>query len=257
MTDCFYIAPDEQRILANISVPQRGDEKNAAVLLCYPFGQEYMRAHRTYRQLASLLNRKGFTVMRFDYPGTGDSYGDAESVTFHEYTNGAQRALEALKQRSGKAQIYVVGLRLGALVAAKLASLCDDIRCLVLWDPFPNGVSCLTDSEQQRTDGLNNTDHWWLHGFPMPLAFRDELGAIDLLNMGFKESLPIHQVISHENSGTRLLFDQNQFSIQQHVVPPKGDWNYVDDEGSILMPTELIKKICSVLASNCSVLTSN
>ena len=46
-----------------------------AVLLCYPFGDEYIRSHRAFRHLAFLLARKGVVSMRFDYSGTGDSSG--------------------------------------------------------------------------------------------------------------------------------------------------------------------------------------
>ncbi len=44
-----------------------------AVLLCNPFGQEAVRAHRIYRILAERLARAGHNVMRFDYYATGDS----------------------------------------------------------------------------------------------------------------------------------------------------------------------------------------
>ena len=45
---------------------------------CQPLGHEYIRAHRTFNQLAAGLARAGFPVLRFDYSGTGDSSGADE-----------------------------------------------------------------------------------------------------------------------------------------------------------------------------------
>ena len=32
-----------------------GHDRNQGVLLCYPFGQQYMRAHRAFRQMTTQL----------------------------------------------------------------------------------------------------------------------------------------------------------------------------------------------------------
>jgi alpha/beta superfamily hydrolase len=60
--------------------PQAAPQRTG-IVLCYPFGQEYMRAHRACRQLAMLLAKKGYHVLRFDYSGTGNSSGDVDSAS--------------------------------------------------------------------------------------------------------------------------------------------------------------------------------
>ncbi len=46
-----------------------------SIVLCHPWGQEYLRAHRSMRQLGNLLAAAGHHVFRLDYFGTGDSGG--------------------------------------------------------------------------------------------------------------------------------------------------------------------------------------
>ena len=92
-----------------------------AVLLFYPFGQEYMRAHKAFRQLATLLSRKGFDVYRFDYLGTGDSYLDAAHADFNDYVDSGNQVLQYITQNHTYEIIDLVGLRLGSLVAANIS----------------------------------------------------------------------------------------------------------------------------------------
>ena len=45
-------------------------------MLCYPWGSEYIYAHRSLRLLAQRRAAAGIHTLRFDYFGTGDSDGD-------------------------------------------------------------------------------------------------------------------------------------------------------------------------------------
>src|SRR5690349_23606894 len=49
--------------------------RSIAVLLCNPLGDDVVRAHRSVRHLAENLCAAGFSVLRFDFHGTGDSAG--------------------------------------------------------------------------------------------------------------------------------------------------------------------------------------
>ena len=74
-----YFGKTGKQLFGVYHEPQARRAVDAAVLLCYPLVQEYMRTHWALRKLAGLLAREGHHVLRFDYTGTGDSTGDVET----------------------------------------------------------------------------------------------------------------------------------------------------------------------------------
>src|SRR5919201_1417748 len=88
------------------------------IVLCYPGPQEYNVAHLAFRKLAGLLARRGWHVLRFDYRGTGDSAGASDEGDPTLWIQDLRAAVAELKDIAGISAVSVVGLRLGAAVAA-------------------------------------------------------------------------------------------------------------------------------------------
>lgn len=117
---------------------------NTAVLLCNPFGEEAARAHRTYRILASQLERSGYPVLRFDYYGTGDSMGNSTEVSIAGWIDDIALAANELTTTTGARKVVAIGLRLGATLATLATTRVGlRLRHLVLWDPVVNGAEYL------------------------------------------------------------------------------------------------------------------
>jgi hypothetical protein len=241
---CSFLGASDRKIFANLTLP-RIDEGDVAVLLCYPFGQEYMRAHSAYRQLANLIARSGMPVMRFDYPGSGDSYGSGDTISFDECFDGALEAVEELKKVTGKKIVYVSGLRFGSIIAAKLGASVDYIKRVVLWDPFSNGGQCLADWVEQIGNSLANEGLWYVHGYPVSRGMREQLELLSIPDMSFGDDVSLIQVVSHDYEASRILESRG---FRKSLVPSQSDWNYVDRDGSILMPAEMTKAVCSMLS---------
>ena len=226
-------------------------QKKEGVLLCPPFGQEYMRSHRAFRQLALLLSKKGYAVMRFDYRGTGDSSGDIEDVSAEEWLDNIKTAAEELKETAFVTTIHIVGLRLGAILASS-ASVNIEIDKLVLWDALSSGLAY--DKELQvemKKDGddaaFNHIDtHGTLHfnGFPLVKTVRDGLQQLDLLTSPPKAE-KILQIVSKETRCSRAINDawSSKTNYTYTHAPAPGNWNYVDDFGGILLPQPVIQSI--------------
>jgi pimeloyl-ACP methyl ester carboxylesterase len=138
-----------QRRLFGVYSPGRASASGAgtrAVLLCHPWGQEYLRAHRSIKQLATLLNQAGVHVMRFDYFGTGDSAGDMQDADLAGWQGDIETAIDELKDTTDAARVGLVGLRLGGTLAAGVAARRrKDVDSLVLWDPVVSGEAYLQE----------------------------------------------------------------------------------------------------------------
>jgi len=64
----FYFGAGERRLFGVYTPARHGGRRGA--VLCPPWGQEYLRAHRSIAQLANTLATAGVHVLRFDYSGT-------------------------------------------------------------------------------------------------------------------------------------------------------------------------------------------
>jgi len=117
--------------------PQQASDH--AVVICPPLGHEQLHAHRSLRFLADALSRRGMTAIRFDWTGTGDSAGDARDVNaFETYLEDLRGILRWLKSEHSWRRVSVVGLRMGATLAAA-ALMSEPVDQLILWAPVVNG----------------------------------------------------------------------------------------------------------------------
>lgn len=114
--------------------------REAGVVLCQPAGHEYVRAHRFMLHLAGVLTGRGYHVMRFDYSGTGDSWGDGDDASLARWARDTLAAIDELRDTAGITRVHLLGARLGAAVALQAAAGRVDVDALVLWDPILRGT---------------------------------------------------------------------------------------------------------------------
>jgi pimeloyl-ACP methyl ester carboxylesterase len=116
------------------------EHRTRAVVLCHPWGIEYVNAHRAIRHLASRLALSGFHTLRFDYYGTGDSGGQESEADFAGCESDVESVMETVADIAGTTKVTLVGLRAGANIAANVAARRgSDVEALVLWDPIVEG----------------------------------------------------------------------------------------------------------------------
>jgi uncharacterized protein len=133
----FHFGSRQRRLFGYYEPAQSHPKGVRAVLLCYPLGNEQVFAYRTMRQLAARLVRAGFHVLRFDYFGTGDSYGDTGEGDLVSWCGDIETAIEELKEITGANNVSLVGLRLGANLSAQVAThRPKEFNKLILWEPL-------------------------------------------------------------------------------------------------------------------------
>lgn len=235
----------------------RGAGRPGAVLLCNPFGQEAIRAHRIYAVLAAKLSRLGLHVLRFDYSGTGDSSGDVEDGSQAQWLDDIVEAHDELGAIAEVNRVTWIGLRYGAslavLAAEKLARPLGD---LILWDPVVSGalyVNELLDVHAafMRSDLL----HWSPDpggvaeslGFPLGPALREEMSQVDL---GAATRRPRTRQLTVVASRPSAEHDRLKQAIASWEVPSRwleittsSPWNSEEAMNAALIPMDVLEAI--------------
>jgi pimeloyl-ACP methyl ester carboxylesterase len=138
----FFFGPNNQQVFA-IYHPPIGGSGQALTVICPPLFNEYMRTQLALRELAISLAERGQHVLRLDYRGTGDAFGDLGEVAISDWVEDIALAVREGRDLSGSSVVRLLGVRAGALLACRSASASSDVQRLVLWDPVPDGVGYL------------------------------------------------------------------------------------------------------------------
>ena len=158
-----------------------------AVLLLSPWGYEALCFRRAWRMLGDRLADAGFPTLRFDYPGTGDSLGEADGLVGMEPLKASiRRAAETLREMTGARRIVLVGQGLGASLAAAMATELEAVGVALL-APVVRGREYLrelsiwgmTVAEAMQLE-TGDAPPGSVAGFHLNEGLRAEIAAIDL-----------------------------------------------------------------------------
>ena len=116
-------------------VPPDLPASDMAAVLCSPLGDDVYATFQGWRLLAEMLAARGIPTLRFDWPGTGDSAGvlPCDGV-MADWINSIGTASDYVRQATGATHVALVGLRLGAVLAARAAGA-SPIAALALLAP--------------------------------------------------------------------------------------------------------------------------
>jgi pimeloyl-ACP methyl ester carboxylesterase len=194
-------------------------EGTHGVVLCNPFGYDLLCTHRGWRQLAARLATAGMPVLRFDYPGTGDSLGaEEEPGRVEAWIDSIVAAARYLRQSTGVTQVSLCGLRLGATLAALAAERIGDIDSLVLLSPPLSGRNYLRELRAHRQSWMSTTAG--MNADPLPdtgayvEAFGfglhgDDITQLGAVNLSADTKAPARRVLLLDSSdrarGTALI----------------------------------------------------
>ena len=111
----------------------------SAFVFCHPFGEEKLWTHRAFVTFARELAQRGHAVLRFDYMGNGDSAGEFWASSLTSMRADVRRAIDQVREMTGCERANLLGLRMGASVAALVAAESPDVDRLLLWAPIVDG----------------------------------------------------------------------------------------------------------------------
>jgi pimeloyl-ACP methyl ester carboxylesterase len=137
--------PGTGQLSGFLSLPDGPVWCDRGIVICAPIGYENVLHYRHLRVLARRLADAGRPTLRFDWTACGDSTGDErDGGLVTAWIGSVGVAARTLKERTGVDKVDVIGLRLGATLAAAAAAD-PDIGDLVLWAPFTTGRSYIRE----------------------------------------------------------------------------------------------------------------
>ena len=142
MHEGFFFGPAGRQIFASYHPPAGGAGRILTVI-CPPLFSEYQRTHLALRELALALAQAGQHVLRFDYLGTGDSYGELDQVSATDWIEDVALAVHEAREISASGVLRLLGVRAGALLACSSMGASGDVQRVVLWDPVADGAAYL------------------------------------------------------------------------------------------------------------------
>ena len=282
----FYFGPPESRLFGcyhrpndggtlRSHRPQRSPTRPCAVVLCYPMGEEYIRFHRAFRQLALQLAAAGFPALRFDFYGCGDSAGEAAQWRTGQWETDLAVAIAEARRRSGSQAVALVGLRLGATLAATVGATRDDIAAMVLWDAVLNGkahrreLQALHASMLHRAHVLPASPGTALPrtqghpgaaspaevvGFPLTSALDADIAAIDLLALPSAPAPRLLLVESDPRVRQAAFAERLRHlgaAVEHVAVPHPQLWVWEEGVGKVVVPHSILQSITSWLTGVC------
>jgi pimeloyl-ACP methyl ester carboxylesterase len=255
MMEPFYFGPDRRALLGMYHPAATHTDRDTGVVLCNPFGGEYLYSHRALRQLAQRLAERGFHVLRFDYSCSGDSGGECEAADAQQWIEDVGLAIEELEERAGLDRVCLVGLRLGALVALHAASGRRDVEGLVLWEPVHSARAYLDELQavhRSLTATLDFPTPETLEGgsvesvgFQLSNPFQESLAALDVRGTALRKPARRALVLRQAEASDPLVGELVRLGVKTEETVKRAPLSWLEwtADARVVVPGEVLQTI--------------
>lgn len=148
MIEPFFFGPRDAIAFYH---PPADPTSEQLMIICPPLFDEYKRCYRALGDLTNACSSEpqGPHVIRIDYTGTGDAFGELSHVSVDDWLDDINHAIEEGMSISGASIVILVGVRFGATLVAQCCH--SAVKQYILWDPIDKGIEYL-----QFLDHLNS-----------------------------------------------------------------------------------------------------
>lgn len=245
----FYFGPEGARLFGWLHSPRPEARRGLGVLVCNPFGFEEVCAHRSLRQFAIALSEAGWPSLRFDHAGCGDSEGDEFMPDVPaRWLAGVNTAIDTLKATAGVQQVVLLGVRLGATLAALAGAGRDDVAGLVAIAPVVRGRGYLREltmlGQAGRSAPTAQADVLESAGFVMARATQDHLSQIDLRRLDTSPA-PRVLIVPRDDIDDGLDWQTSLQALGAEVQTERlpGYTDMMEDPQRTVMPQRMIEGV--------------
>lgn len=262
--EAFWFDSGDARVFGMLHLPPAGKDVGTAVVICPPLGYQGVCSYRALRALAQALAESGRPTLRFDWPSTGDSTGsDRDSALVARWVGAVAAAAEEVRGRTEARQVALVGVTIGATLAAVAATEGADVSELVLWAPAVSGTAYLQEMRAfQRLVARRypKTAHpppvlpagdEEANGFLMSAETVHDLGAVNLTELRW-EAHHLRRVLvtgNEPDAPDRELLDAlSSHGLEVDVARLPGVDGMLESPGTSKVPAEAFASIQSWLS---------
>jgi len=238
----FYFGPAGRQLYGYFH--DAGYTATGATLICPPWGREYQNSHRTMRVLARQLAERGHHVLRFDYSGAGDSWGETTDADLEHWHADTMLAARELRTLSGSDRVTLVGLRLGAYIAASAAATLPGVDGILLWDPVIDGSLWVREVSGARPQAVSPDGVVEFGCLPVSKCFHEQvsnLASPDLDVLARQRTLVL---TSYDGELTTATSDRfGNVGIPVEHIPDITPWigDLAIDHGQL--PTRVLRRV--------------
>jgi dienelactone hydrolase len=252
----FYFASHGQSLFAWLHRREQARGADHGVIICPPVGHEQVHAHRSLRHLADALAAASFTVLRFDFHGTGDSAGcDEDPDRVATWLANIRDAQTWLKQQLGCTRISLIGLRLGAALATAAAGSAP-VDGLLLWAPVVKGRAYVREMKAISLTTAGNSPSpaatkggIEAAGFLLTEQTAHDLSCLDLLQCRPQCGRALIVARDDTPSDTRLLEHFTQLGIDAQQTAQPGYADMMAEPHYSEVPQQAINRIVDWLST--------
>lgn len=245
-----FFGPSSSKLFGWFHAPKQAVRAGVGVVFCSPWGREEISAHQSIRSWAGQLAAEGWPVLHFDYEGCGDSSGsELEPDAWLRWQQSVHLAVDELKDLTGVQSVCLIGIRVGAALAALVGASRYDVSSLIAVAPVVKGRAYVRElmalqmagATRDETPTFNGQALFQSGGFAMDQAARDALAAVDLTKL---EEQPAPRVLLLERDDMpvsdlwcKALLNQG-VEVEQLVLP--GYLEMMADPHHVQVPRKMV-----------------
>lgn len=158
--EALYFASGDHQLFGWLHGPSAETRPRVGLVICKAFGYEAVCSHRSVAEFARNTAQLGIPTLRFDYMGTGDSADLApEADQLEAWSSDALSAIDELRRLTGVERVYLLGFRLGALIATLAACRSASVAGLIAVAPVISGRRYLKEMRATRLAACMGAAH--------------------------------------------------------------------------------------------------
>jgi len=196
----LYFGDDEEQLFGVLHIPVKNN-LNCGFVFCHPFAEEKLWAHRVYVSFARTLVEMGYTVLRFDHRGYGDSDGAFSELNVQTYISDIKVAISYLhNSQQNLESVGLFGYRLGASFALNVSQQQVVSGPVILWDPIIDGDRYMQEflrshlstqlavygevkeNREQLVENMNKGEYVNVEGYDLAINQFNSISAVNLKN---------------------------------------------------------------------------